>query len=146
MLKQLKYDSLYMNIANSFAEMSFAERKKVGAIAVKNGNIIGHGWNGMPSGWTNECEIDNVTKPQVLHAEMNLISKLAKGTESSEGATVYVTLSPCIECAKLMLQAGIKRVVYQEKYRDDTGIKFLSLSGVEVYEKGLETDNNVQNI
>jgi dCMP deaminase len=141
--KQFKYDTLYMNIANSFAKMSFAERKKVGAIAVKNGNIIGHGWNGMPSGWTNVCEIDNVTKPEVLHAEMNLISKLAKGTESSEGATVYVTLSPCIECAKLMLQAGIKRVVYQEQYRDKIGIDFLMTSGVEVYEKSLETDSNV---
>ena len=126
--KQLKekYLGTYMKVARLFAEHSSAVRKKVGAVIVKDDRIISIGYNGMPSGWSNDCEIDGVTKSEVLHAETNAIAKLARSSESGEGAIMFITCSPCIECAKLIYQAGIKEVYYAEDYRNDDGIKFLS--------------------
>jgi dCMP deaminase len=168
-LKEKRYNSLYIDLATRISDMSYAERLRVGAVIVKNDNIISFGWNGMPSGWDNDCE--NVewcsaggwlsaeeiiegwpyegsyldadgcvmqgryrlkTKPEVLHAESNAIAKLAKSTNSGLGATLFVTHSPCIECAKLIYQSGINSVYYNENYRDDSGVKFLEKSGVKV--------------
>jgi dCMP deaminase len=125
MIKE-KYLGTYMKVAHLFAEHSSAKRKKVGAVIVKDDRIISIGYNGMPAGWDNECEIDNVTKPEVLHAESNAIAKLAKSTESGDGATMFITCSPCIECAKLIYQSGITEVYYAEDYRTDEGVKFLN--------------------
>jgi dCMP deaminase len=121
-----KYIDTYMKVAHLFAEHSSAKRKKVGAVIVKDDRIISIGYNGMPAGWDNNCEIDGVTKPEVLHAESNAIAKLARSTESGEGATMFITCSPCIECAKLIYQSGIKEVFYDEEYRSDEGVKFLN--------------------
>mgnify|MGYP002521066335 FL=1 len=119
-------------MAHIWAENSYCKRRKVGALVVKGKTIISDGYNGTPSGFENVCEDDNnVTKPYVLHAEANAITKLARSTNSGEGATLYVTASPCIECSKLIIQAGIRRVVYGEKYRLDDGIKLLNRAGVE---------------
>jgi dCMP deaminase len=119
-----------MDIAHSVAKMSYAARAKVGCVIVKNDNIISMGWNGMPSGMSNECEelIDNelVTKQAVLHAESNALMKLAKDGSSSDGATLYITLSPCFECAKLILQSGIKTVIYANEYRNTSPLGFLN--------------------
>ena len=121
----------YMDTAKVFAELSHARRLHVGAIVVKDDRIISIGYNGMPSGWDNCCETaDNTTKPEVLHAETNAIAKLARSTESGDGAAMFITHSPCIECAKLIYQSGIARVYYDENYRDDSGIEFLQKSGV----------------
>ena len=121
-----------MRMAHIWAENSYCKRRKVGALVVKDKTIISDGYNGTPSGFENVCEDDNnVTKPYVLHAEANAITKLARSTNSGEGATLYVTASPCIECSKLIIQAGIRRVVYGEKYRLDDGIKLLNRAGVE---------------
>lgn len=125
-------DIRYIRMARIWAENSYCERRKVGALIVKDGSIISDGYNGTPSGFENECECDGRTKPYVLHAEANAITKLARDTRSSAGATLYVTMSPCIECAKLIIQAGIKRVVYDERYRDTSGIDLLRRAGVEV--------------
>lgn len=125
MIKE-KYLDTYMNVARLFAEHSSAKRKKVGAVIVKDDRIISIGYNGMPADWDNECEIDNVTKPEVIHAESNAIAKLAKSTESGNGATMFITCSPCIQCAKLIYQAGITEVYYAESYRNDDGVNFLS--------------------
>ena len=125
MIKE-KYLGTYMKVAHLFAEHSSAKRKKVGAVIVKDDRIISIGYNGMPAGWDNACEIDNVTKPEVLHAETNAIAKLAKSTESGDGATMFITCSPCIECAKLIYQSGITEVYYAEDYRTDEGVKFLN--------------------
>jgi len=119
-----------MDIADRVSQMSYARRLQVGAVIVKEGRIISMGWNGMPSGWDNNCEITLAdgtlkSKPQVLHAEMNSLMKLAKSNESGDQASIYVTHSPCIECAKGIHQAGILKVFYNEKYRSDDGIKFL---------------------
>jgi dCMP deaminase len=134
--KQLMYHSMYIDIAKRVGEMSYAQRKKVGCICVKDGRIISMGWNGTPSGFDNRCEIevDNKleTRKEVLHAELNCISKLAKSTESSSGSSMYLTLSPCFECAKLIKQSEIKQVFYTEQYRDLAGIEFLKEAGVEV--------------
>ena len=132
MPNQNKLDTIYMNIAKAISKLSYAERSKVGAIAVKNTQIIGEGYNGTPHKWDNTCEIDNKTVPEVLHAEANLITKIAKSTLSSEGSTLYVTLSPCFECAKLIYQSGFNRVVYLEEYRNTDGLEFLKKCGITV--------------
>ena len=130
--KKRLLDGRYLRMAHIWAENSYCKRRKVGALVVKDKTIISDGYNGTPSGFENVCEDDNnVTKPYVLHAEANAITKLARSTNSGEGATLYVTASPCIECSKLIIQAGIRRVVYGEKYRLDDGIKLLNRAGVE---------------
>lgn len=131
--KQYKLDGRYIRMARIWAENSYCKRRQVGAIVVKNKMIISDGYNGTPSGFENVCEDDsNVTKPYVLHAEANAITKLSRSHNSSDGATMYVTASPCIECAKLIIQAGIKRVVYSEKYRLEDGINLLKRANIEV--------------
>jgi dCMP deaminase len=126
-----KFDKRYMRMATIWAENSYCERRKVGALVVKNQMIISDGYNGTPAGFENVCEdANNVTKPYVLHAEANAITKIARSSNNSEGATLYVTASPCIECAKLIIQAGIKRVVYGEKYRLTDGIDLLERAGI----------------
>ena len=131
--KQMKLDCRYMRMARIWAENSYCLRRKVGALLVKDKMIISDGYNGTPSGFENICEDENDhTKPYVLHAEANAITKVARSNNSSEGATLYVTSSPCIECAKLIIQAGIKRVVYSEKYRLEDGIELLKRAGIEV--------------
>lgn len=149
-----KFKHAYMQTAQTFAELSSARRLKVGAIVVKDDRIISIGYNGMPAGWDNDCEteviteyddaydIDNnptslktitlVTKPEVLHAEANAITKLAKSNDSGDGSTLFVTHAPCLHCAKLIYQSGIKQVIYSQKYRDDAGIKFLEKSSITI--------------
>ena len=137
--KQSKLDARYLRMARIWAENSYCQRRQVGALVVKDKMIISDGYNGTPSGFENVCEDDgNVTKPYVLHAEANAITKLARSNNKSEGATIYITASPCIECAKLIIQAGIKRVVYGEKYRLTDGIELLERAGIEVIYLGLE--------
>ena len=131
--KQLTLDKRYIRMASIWAENSYCTRRQVGALIVKNQRIISDGYNGTPSGFENVCEDgNNVTKPYVLHAEANAITKIARSNNSSEGATLYVTASHCIECAKLIIQAGIKRVVYSEKYRLEDGIELLKRANIEV--------------
>lgn len=131
--KQLKLDGRYLRMARIWAENSYCKRRQVGAIVVKDNRIISDGYNGTPSGFENVCEDEgNVTKPYVLHAEANAITKLARSHNNSDGATIYITASPCIECAKLIIQSGIKRVVYGENYRLDDGIQLLKRAGIEV--------------
>lgn len=153
--KQFKFDTKYLRMAKIWAENSYAERRKVGCLIVKDNMIISDGYNGCPSGFENKCEdtryvdtsrcvyctqehcegcenIETFTKPYVLHAEANAITKLARSGNSSEGATLYATLSPCIECSKLILQSGIVRVVYIEKYRITDGLDLLESAGIEV--------------
>lgn len=134
MIKE-KYLGAYMKTARIFAELSSAKRKHVGAVIVKDDRIISIGYNGMPTGWDNDCEelVYRIaqepilkTKPEVLHAESNAIAKLAKSTESGDGASMFVTCAPCIDCAKMIFQSGIKEVFYGEEYRDDEGIRFLN--------------------
>lgn len=130
--KKIKFDSLFMDIAKRVAQMSYAKRNKVGAIIEKDGRVISMGWNGTPSGFDNACEdANNVTKPEVIHAEINSISKLARSTDSGDCSTMYVTLSPCVECSKIIIQTGIKRVVYAEEYRITDGIELLRNAGIE---------------
>lgn len=132
-------DYRYLRMARIWAENSYCKRRQVGALVVKNKMIISDGYNGTPSGFENICEDESgVTKPYVLHAEANAITKLARSGNNSEGSTLYVTASPCIECAKLIIQAGIRRVVYAEKYRLTDGIDLLTRAGVEVEYKSLE--------
>jgi len=131
--KQHMLDIRYLRMARIWAENSYCERRKVGAIVVKDKMIISDGYNGTPEGFENVCEDSNqITKPYVLHAEANAITKLARSSNNSEGATLYVTASPCIECSKLIIQSGIKRVVYGEKYRLEDGINLLKRAGVDV--------------
>ena len=131
--KQLNLDLRYLRMARIWAENSYCQRRKVGALAVKEKMIISDGYNGTPSGFENVCEDEtNTTKPYVLHAEANAITKLARSSNNSEGATLYVTASPCIECAKLIIQAGIKRVIYAEQYRLTDGIDLLRRANIEV--------------
>ena len=128
-----KFDKSYIKMARLWAENSYCERRKVGAILVKDRMIISDGYNGTPAGFENICEDeDGNTKPYVLHAEANAITKVAKSNNSSEGATLYITDSPCIECAKLIIQSGIKRVVYSRDYRITDGIDLLKRAGVEL--------------
>ena len=128
-----KFDEKYLAMAEVWAGNSYCRRRQVGALLVKDRMIISDGYNGTPSGFENICEDENgVTKPYVLHAEANAISKVAKSGNSSDGATLYVTASPCIECAKLIIQAGIRRVVYKDEYRLTDGIDLLRRAGIEV--------------
>ena len=143
-----KFQKLYNNIAHEVAKMSHARRLQVGAVIVKDDRVISMGYNGMPAGWDNNCESEETefdlvtktrtgtgkltTRPEVLHAESNAIAKLAKSNDSGDGADLFVTHAPCMECSKLIFQSGIGRVYYSRDYRDDSGIKFLKQSGVEV--------------
>lgn len=128
-----KFDERYMEMACVWAKNSYCKRRQVGALLVKDRMIISDGYNGTPSGFENVCEDENgVTKPYVLHAEANAITKVAKSGNNSLGATLYVTASPCIECSKLIIQAGIKRVVYRDEYRLTDGIDLLKRAGIEV--------------
>ena len=129
--KQLKYDVAYLKMAIEWGKLSYCKRKQVGAIIVKDRMIISDGYNGTPSGFENFCEDENgYTKWYVLHAEANAISKVASSTQSCQGATLYITLSPCKECSKLIHQSGIVRVVYKKAYRDNSGIEFLEKAGI----------------
>ena len=131
--KQADLDLRYIRMARIWAENSYCKRRQVGAIIVKDKMIISDGYNGTPSGFENICEDDSgLTKPYVLHAEANAITKIARSGNNSDGATLYVTAAPCIECAKLIIQAGIKRVVYSEEYRLKDGIELLQRAGIEV--------------
>lgn len=131
--KEQKLDLRYMRMAQIWAENSYCERRQVGALLVKDKMIISDGYNGTPSGFENKCEDENnVSKAYVLHAEANAITKVARSNNSSDGATLYVTASPCIECAKLIIQSGIKRVVYGEKYRIMDGVELLQRANIEV--------------
>ena len=130
--KQLKLDHRYLRMARIWAENSYCKRRQVGALIVKDKMIISDGYKGTPSGFENVCEENDVTKPYVLHAEANAITKIARSSNSSDGATLYVTASPCLECAKLIIQSGIKRVIYSEHYRLEDGINLLKRAGIEV--------------
>jgi len=130
--KQNEFDKRYLQMARIWAENSYCKRRKVGAIIVKNRMIISDGYNGTPEGFENICEDEeNKTKPYVLHAEANAITKVAKSNNSSEGSTLYITASPCMECAKLIIQSGIKRVVFSELYNKDEGLKLLEKAKIE---------------
>ena len=131
--KQHELDVRYLKMARIWAENSYCKRRQVGALIVKDKMIISDGYNGTPSGFENVCEDENnVTKPYVLHAEANAITKIARSSNNSDGATLYVTAAPCIECAKLIIQAGIKRVIYSEPYRLSDGIDLLKRAGINV--------------
>ncbi|WP_196895609.1 deoxycytidylate deaminase [Aureivirga marina] len=131
--KQLRYHEAYMRMATEWAKLSHCERKKVGALIVKDRMIISDGYNGTPTNFENCCEDEEGnTKWYVLHAEANAILKVANSTQACKGATLYITLSPCKECSKLIHQSGITRVIYKEKYKDDSGIDFLEKAGVEL--------------
>lgn len=133
MNKQEKYDRAYLRMAAEWARLSYCDRRQVGALIVKDKTIISDGYNGTPSGFENICEDDNgFTKWYVLHAEANAILKVSRSTQSSEGATLYLTMSPCQNCAKLIHQAGITRVVFASKYKDQSGVEFLERAGVDV--------------
>ena len=136
-----KFIDMYMDWATRTAQLSHARRLQVGAVIVKDDSVISYGYNGMPAGWDNNCEDDLYqqdgssglkTKPEVLHAESNAIAKLAKSQNSGLGADIFITHSPCLECAKLIYQAGIKRIWFRENYRDSKGIEFLTRSGIEI--------------
>jgi len=137
--KQQKYDLAYLAMAKRWSELSHCTRKKVGALIVKDHMIISDGYNGTPTGFENPCEDEeNYTKWYVLHAEANAILKVASSTQSCKGSTLYLTLSPCRECSKLVYQAGIKRLVYDKAYKDTTGLEFLQKAGVEVVQLDAE--------
>ncbi|MBE6225591.1 MAG: dCMP deaminase family protein [Bacteroidales bacterium] len=131
--KQLQFDKSYLTMAGVWAENSYCQRRKVGALIVKDRMIISDGYNGTPCGFENVCEDENgITKPYVLHAEANAITKVAKSNNSSDGATLYVTAAPCVECAKLIIQSGIKRVVYRDSYRITDGLELMERAGIEL--------------
>lgn len=139
--KQKSFDKRYLEMAMIWAQNSYCIRRKVGALIVKGKMIISDGYNGTPAGFENVCEDENnVTKPYVLHAEANAITKVAKSNNSSENSTLYVTSSPCMECAKLIIQSGIKRVVFCSKYRISDGIDLLKRAGIELVYVDLEKD------
>ena len=132
-MKQNKYDKAYLRMAQEWSKLSYCKRKQVGAIIVRDRMIISDGYNGTPSGFENCCEDEEeLTKWYVLHAEANAILKVARSTQSCENATLYITLSPCKECSKLIHQSGIKRVVYKKGYRDNSGLEFLQKAGIEI--------------
>lgn len=138
--KQRKYDIAYLRMAREWARLSYCERKQVGALIVKNRMIISDGYNGTPSGFENVCEgEDGKTKWYVLHAEANAILKVASSTHSCHGATLYLTLSPCRDCSKLVHQAGIKRLVYITRYKDDSGLDFLNRAGIDIEQISMDT-------
>ena len=140
--KQLQLDKRYLRMARIWSENSYCERRKVGALLVKDKMIISDGYNGTPSGFPNVCESEEgVTLPYVLHAEANAITKVARSNNSSEGSTLYVSTSPCMECSKLIIQAGIKRVVFSDLYRITDGLDLLRDAGVETVHSPLETEN-----
>jgi dCMP deaminase len=122
----------YMQVAYQFAKLSYAERRQVGCILVKNEQVISFGYNGTPRGFNNTCELDNTTKPEVLHAESNAITKVAQSTMGSGGAELYTTTAPCFSCSKIIIQSGISRVYYSETYRDMSGIELLEQANIEV--------------
>ena len=131
--KQLRYDKAYLRIAKEWGKLSHCKRKQVGALIVKDRMIISDGYNGTPTGFENVCEDEkNYTKWYVLHAEANAIMKVSASTQSSKGATLYITLSPCRECSKLIFQSGITRLVYNKEYKDTSGLDFLKKSGIEI--------------
>ena len=133
MNKELEYHKTYLKMAQVWSSLSKSRRKKVGALVVKNGTIISDGYNGTPSGFPNDCEdVDGNTHWYVLHAEANAILKTARSTQDISGSTLYLTLSPCKECSKLIIQSGIKKIVYIEDYRDQDGIKILRAAGIEI--------------
>ena len=136
MPNQNKLDKAYKDIAVRCSLMSHARRKQVGCIIVKDGQIISDGYNGTPNGFDNDCEFPTrygwETKPEVLHAETNAITKIAKSTQSSKGSTMYITLSPCFNCAKLIIQSGIKRVIFKEQYSETSGIELLKRANIEI--------------
>lgn len=137
--KQDNLDYRYLRMARIWAENSYCIRRQVGCLVVKDKMIISDGYNGTPSGFENVCEDENnITKPYVLHAEANAITKLARSSNNSDGATLYVTASPCIECSKLIIQSGIQRVVYSEQYRLNDGIDLLKRAGIEVVYKEIK--------
>lgn len=131
-MNQNRYDKAYLKMAKEWSLLSHCERKQVGALIVKDGTIISDGYNGVPSGFDNCCEIDGKTKWFVLHAEANAILKCAKHGHSCDGGTLYQTHSPCKDCSKLILQSGIKRIVYIDKYKDLSGLEFLEKAGVKI--------------
>ena len=131
--KQLKYDTAYLKMADEWSKLSYCKRRQVGALIVKDKMIVSDGYNGTPSGFENFCEDeDGYTKWYVLHAEANAITKIASSTQSSDGATLYISLSPCKECSKLIHQAKIKRVVFNKAYKDTSGLEFLEKAGIEI--------------
>ena len=131
--KQFKYDNAYLRMALEWAKLSHCNRRQVGALIIKDGMIISDGYNGTPSGYENDCEDDDgLTKWYVLHAEANALMKLARSGNYSKGATLYITMSPCRECSKLIHQAGISRIVYINKYKDDSGLTFLESCGLDL--------------
>jgi len=131
--KQELLDRRYLEMARIWAQNSYCKRKQVGALIVKDKMIISDGYNGTPSGFENNCEDDeNKTKPYVLHAEANAITKVAKSNNSSENATLYITTSPCLECSKLIIQSGIRRIVFNDKYRNEDGLKLLERAGIKI--------------
>ena len=138
---QIQLDKTYLEMAKIWGQLSKAKRKQVGCLIVRDGQIISDGYNGTPRGFDNDCEFETrfgyETKLEVLHAESNAISKLAMSTQSSQGSTVYITISPCFDCAKLMIQSGITRVVYNEKYRSGNGIEILQKANIQVDEISL---------
>lgn len=137
--KQYQLDKRYLKMAAIWAQNSYCKRRQVGAILVKDKMIISDGYNGTPSGFENNCEDDNFkTKPYVLHAEANAITKVAKSGNSSDGATLYVTSSPCLECSKLIIQAGIKRVIFYDNYRLEDGIDLLKRAEIEVIQVNID--------
>jgi dCMP deaminase len=138
--KQFQFDKSYLAMAGVWAENSYCQRRKVGALIVKDRMIISDGYNGTPCGFENVCEDENgFTKPYVLHAEANAITKVAKSNNSSDGATLYVTAAPCVECAKLIIQSGIKRVVYRDSYRITDGLELMERAGIEILQ--IEAEN-----
>lgn len=138
--KQCQLDERYLRMAQIWSENSYCVRRKVGALIVRDNMIISDGFNGTPSGFPNVCEENNVTFPYVLHAEANAITKVARSSNSSEGATLYVTASPCMECSKLIIQSGIKRVVFSDLYRIQDGLDLLRKAGIEVVHMPLEKE------
>lgn len=130
-----KFINFYFEVAEQTAKLSHATRLKVGAVVVKDNNILSFGYNGMPAGMPNECEINNATRPEVIHAEANAIAKLARQNGSGQDATMFITHAPCVECAKLIIQSGIKNVYWKQQYRDPTGLELLNKAGVTTWKR-----------